>query len=270
MTHLKRWLTALIAIPILIYIVGFGPRWLFQLLLFFASCICLHEFFSLTSPKLPRGTRALAFVLCFLFLAVLSKGRTGIVLGLAILCFTVMIALSFYLLSLPALRKDVIDDTGKLALGFLYIGLPLSLLVLIHQAPRGNEWIFFLLTVIFLGDTGAFYCGRLLGKHKLYVSVSPGKTWEGGAGGFASSVLGGIFFAQAFDLHDSVWIIGGLSGALSIAGQFGDLAESMIKRNYGVKDSGKMLPGHGGFLDRVDSLLFAIPVCYAFIMWSIR
>jgi phosphatidate cytidylyltransferase len=266
MTHLKRWLTAMIAIPILIYIIGFGPRWLFQFLLLFASCISVHEFFSLTSPKLPRGLRALAFVLCFCFLALFSRGLS--LLAFAVLCFTVMIALTFYLLSAPGLRKDVVEDTAKLALGFLYIGLPLSLLVLIDRAPRGNVWIFFLLTVIFLGDTGAFYCGRLLGKHKLYVSVSPGKTWEGAVGGLLSSVLGGIYFSQAFGLHDSVWIIGAVSGVLSIAGQFGDLAESMIKRNCGVKDSGKILPGHGGFLDRVDSLLFAIPVCYAFVMWG--
>jgi len=265
MTHLKRWLTAMIAIPILIYIIGFGPRWLLHLLLFVASCICLHEFFSLTDLKLPRVLRALAFVLCFFFLALISRGL--ILLTYAVLCFTVMSGLSFYLLSDPRMRKDAIEDTAKATLGFLYIGLPLSLLALIDQAPRGNVWIFFLLTVIFLGDTGAFYCGRLLGKHKLYVSVSPGKTWEGAVGGFLSSVLGGIFFSQAFGLHDSVWIIGAVSGVLSIAGQFGDLAESMIKRNCGVKDSGKILPGHGGFLDRVDSLLFAIPVFYAFVMW---
>lgn len=265
MTHLKRWLTALIAIPILIYLIGFGPRWLFYLLLFFASCICLHEFFRLTSPKLPWVPRALAFVLCFFFLALFSRG--SILPAFALLCFTVMIALSFYLFSDPELRKNVIEDTATVALGLIYIGLPLSLLVLMDRAPRGNVWIFFLLTVIFLGDTGAFYCGRLMGKHKLYVRVSPGKTWEGAVGGFASSVLGGILFSQTFDLHDSVATIAAVSGAISIVGQVGDLAESMIKRNYGVKDSGKILPGHGGFLDRVDSLLFAIPVFYLFVIW---
>jgi phosphatidate cytidylyltransferase len=268
MTHLKRWLTAMIAIPILIYLIGFGPRWLFYLLLFFASCICLHEFLRLTSPKLPWVPRALGFVLCFFFLALLSWG--SVLQAFALLCFTVMTCLSVYLFSDPGLRKNVIEDTAKVALGFLYIGLPLSLLVLMDRAPRGNVWIFFLLTVIFLGDTGAFYCGRLLGKHKLYVTVSPGKTWEGAVGGFVVSVLAGIFFSQIFDLHDSVATIAAVSGVLSIVGQVGDLAESMIKRNYGVKDSGKILPGHGGFLDRVDSLLFAIPVCYAFVTWSIR
>lgn len=258
----------MIAIPILIYIIGFGPRWLFLLLLFFASCISLHEFFSLTSPKLPRVPRAIAFALCLFSLVVFSRGL--IWQGFAVLCFSVMICLSFYLFSDPGLRKNVIADTAAVAMGFLYIGLPLSLLVLVDRAPRGNLWIFFLLTVIFLGDTGAFYCGRLLGKHKLYVSVSPGKTWEGAVGGFVVSVLAGIIFSRIFDLHDSVWTVAMISGGIAVAGQVGDLAESMIKRNYGVKDSGTILPGHGGFLDRVDALLFAIPVCYAFVMWSIQ
>jgi phosphatidate cytidylyltransferase len=128
-------------------------------------------------------------------------------------------------------------------------------------------WIFFLVVIIFLGDTAALYCGRLLGKHKLYATVSPGKTWEGAVGGFVVSVLAGILFSRIFDLHDSAWTVAMISGGLAIAGQIGDLAESMTKRNYGMKDSGTILPGHGGFLDRVDALLFAIPVLYVFVMW---
>jgi phosphatidate cytidylyltransferase len=265
MAHVKRWLTALIAIPILIYIIGFGPRWLFLLLLLFASCVSLHEFFSLTSPKLPWVPRAVAFLLCFCFLAVLSQGPIS--QCLAVLCLSIMVALTLYLFSPQDLRKHVIEDVGRVSLGFLYIVLPISLLALVDRAPRGNLWIFFLLTVIFLGDTGAMYCGRLLGKHKLYVSVSPGKTWEGAVGGFLISVGAGLLFARIFDLHGSSGTIAAISGVLSIAGQIGDLAESVIKRNCGVKDSGGILPGHGGFLDRVDALLFAIPVFYAFMAW---
>jgi phosphatidate cytidylyltransferase len=265
MAHLKRWLTAGIAIPILIYLIGFGPRWLFYLLLFGVSCICLHEFFLLTSPKMPRIPRALAFALCFFFPALLSQGLIS--LAFASLCFTVMIVLSFYLFSEPGSRKEGVEGTAAVTLGFVYTGLPLSLLVLVDRTPSGNLWIFFLLAIIFLGDTAALYCGRLLGRHKLYVTVSPGKTWEGAIGGFVTSVLAGILFSQIFCLQDSVWTTAAMSGVLSIVGQVGDLAESMIKRNYGVKDSGKILPGHGGFLDRVDALLFAIPVLYAFVMW---
>ncbi|MGE5842594.1 MAG: phosphatidate cytidylyltransferase [Deltaproteobacteria bacterium] len=268
MAHLKRWLTALIAIPILIYLIGFGPRWLFYLLLFVASCICLHEFFRLTASKLPRIPRSLAFVFCFLFPAIFSQGLVH--LAFAALCFAVMLLLCFYLFSGPDCRKEVIEGAGTVALGFPYAVLPLSLLVLMDRTPRGNLWIFFLLTIIFLGDTAALYCGRLLGKHKFYLAVSPGKTWEGAVGGFVASVLGGVIFARIFELHDDLRVVALVSAVIACAGQIGDLAESMIKRNYGVKDSGRILPGHGGLLDRVDSLLFAIPVCYAFLAWFIR
>jgi phosphatidate cytidylyltransferase len=265
MAHLKRWLTAGIAIPILIYLIGFGPRWLFYLLLIAVSCICVHEFFLLACPKMLRIPKALAFALCFFFPALFSQ--EFIPFAFAILSFTVMIVLSFYLFSEPGRRKDVIEGASAVVLGFLYAGLPLALLVLVDRTPGGNLWIFFLLAIIFLGDTAALYCGRLLGKHKLYGAVSPGKTWEGAVGGFVTSVLAGVFFSQIFDLHPSVSTIAAVSGGLAIAGQVGDLAESMIKRNRGVKDSGTILPGHGGFLDRVDALLFAIPVLYGFVMW---
>ena len=268
MAHLKRWLTAGIAIPILITLIGFGPRWLFYLLLFVVSCICLHEFFLLTSPKMPRIPKALGFALCFFFPALFSQGLISP--AFAMLCFTVMIVLSFYLFCEPGRRKEVFEGTAAVALGFIYAGLPLSLLVLVDRSPRGNLWIFFLLAIIFLGDTAALYCGRLAGKHKLHVTVSPGKTWEGAVGGFITSVLAGILFSRIFSLHDSVWTVAAMSGVISIAGQVGDLAESMFKRNYGVKDSGTILPGHGGFFDRVDALLFAIPVFYVFVIWCGR
>jgi phosphatidate cytidylyltransferase len=264
MAHLKRWLTAGIAIPILIYLIGFGPRWLFYLLLFVVSCICLHEFFLLTFPKLPRIPRGFAFLLCFFFPALFSRG--AVPLAFAILCFTVMAVLGFYLFSEPGRRKEVFEGAAAVTVGFLYAGLPLALLVLVDRAPKGNVWIFFLLAIIFLGDTAALYCGRLMGKHKLYGAVSPGKTWEGAVGGFITSVAAGVVFSKVFDLHGSVWAIAAVSGLMAVAGQVGDLAESMIKRNCGVKDSGTILPGHGGFLDRVDALLFAIPILYAFVM----
>lgn len=264
MAHLKRWLTAGIAIPILIYLIGFGPRQLFYLLLFAVSCICLHEFFRLTSPKLSRIPRMLAFILSFLFPALFSQGFLS--LAFAALCFTVMLVLCFHLFGEPERRKDVFQSAAAVALGFVYTGLPLSLLVLVDRAPGGNLWIFFLLVIIFLGDTAALYCGRLFGKHKLFVTVSPGKTWEGAVGGFVTSVAGGIIFSQIFELHEDLWTAAMHTAVIAVAGQVGDLAESMIKRNYGVKDSGRILPGHGGFLDRVDSLLFAIPVFYVFVM----
>jgi phosphatidate cytidylyltransferase len=139
---------------------------------------------------------------------------------------------------------------------------------MIDLQPNGKLWIFFLLVVSFVNDTGAFYFGRLFGKHKLYEAISPGKTWEGGVGGLLCSVIAALWFLQILRLHPINISIVVLVVFLSIASQIGDLAESMLKRSHGLKDSGRILPGHGGLLDRIDGLLFCIPVLYLFLNWS--
>lgn len=166
-------------------------------------------------------------------------------------------------------RPDAVELTAKTLLAAVYISLPLCLLVIIDRFPKGNLWIFFLLSVVFCSDTGAFYFGKVFGKHKLYPAVSPGKTWEGAIGGLMSSLAGAVLFflflpIRSFDARILI-----LASALSVSGQIGDLAESMLKRQYGVKDSGKILPGHGGLLDRIDGLLFAVPLLFVYLAWSI-
>ena len=139
---------------------------------------------------------------------------------------------------------------------------------MIDLQPNGRLWIFFLLVVSFVNDTGAFYFGRLFGKHKLYEAISPGKTWEGAVGGLVCTVIAALWFLQILRLHPINIGMVALIVFLSFASQLGDLAESMLKRNHGVKDSGGILPGHGGLLDRIDGLLFSIPVLYLFLNWS--
>jgi len=151
--------------------------------------------------------------------------------------------------------------------GIIYIPVLLSFLILIRGSSSGMIWIFVLLAVIFAGDTGAYYVGSYLGRHKLSPAVSPGKTIEGAIGGLAANlVIGSV--GKAFFLSELSW---GLSLlfflAVGIAGQVGDLFESELKRSSGIKDSGGILPGHGGILDRIDALLFASPVAYIFIRY---
>jgi phosphatidate cytidylyltransferase len=143
------------------------------------------------------------------------------------------------------------------------------MLLMIHLRHDGKIWIFFLLSVIFASDTGAFYFGKFLGKHKLYAAISPNKTWEGAVGGLLSSIIVALLFLRILKFHQFSLTIVILALALSIAGQTGDLAESMLKRNHGIKDSGKILPGHGGILDRIDGLLFSIPILYVFLTWAL-
>jgi phosphatidate cytidylyltransferase len=266
--HFKRWLTGIVAVPILIYVIGFAPRWLFYGTVFAGAVIALDEFLRMTAPEMPRSAKAFSYGFVFLFFVFLAYGPFFLIL--AVLCLAVMVQFALYLFGSASLRTQATKDAAKTALGLLYICLPLSLLLMIDKHPRGPLWVFFLLAVTFSSDTGAFYMGRSLGRHKLYPSVSPGKTWEGAVGGVLGSVLAAYVFSRFFALSDSIWFIMGLAAVLSIFGQVGDLAESMIKRRHGVKDSGTILPGHGGLLDRIDALLFSVPVLYVFLTWSVR
>ena len=161
-------------------------------------------------------------------------------------------------------KPTVVDIIPKQIQGIVYIPLLLSFLVSIRRGPDGMIWIFLLLAVIFAGDISAYYVGSYLGRHKLSPTISPGKTIEGAIGGLAGNILAGSI-GKFFFLPSLPWgfaILFFLS--VGLAGQVGDLFESEFKRSSQIKDSGGLLPGHGGFLDRIDALLFASPVAYLF------
>jgi phosphatidate cytidylyltransferase len=261
--HLKRWLTGIIAVPILIFLVGPGPRWAFYILIYFASLIGLIEFYKITASNLPKLIRWSNYLLTLLLFVILYL--RGIYYAPFIIALWALVPMIFSMLSFHSPDTQSTGDIGKALLGPIYVVLPLAMLLLIDRYPKGNIWIFFLLTVIFASDTGAFYIGKLFGKHKLYEAVSPGKTWEGAIGGLLSSLIAALLFLQILDIHPLNLNLLFLVLALSVSGQIGDLVESMLKRNHGVKDSGHILPGHGGVLDRIDGLLFAIPIIYVYI-----
>jgi phosphatidate cytidylyltransferase len=146
--------------------------------------------------------------------------------------------------------------------GFLYVPFLLSHLVLTRALPHGVAWVFMLLFVVMCGDSAAFYVGTAIGKHRLYPAVSPKKSIEGAVGGLVGSVCGALL--ARFLLFPELAIGHAVAVALllGVLGQVGDLFESMIKRSCGVKDSGTIIPGHGGVLDRLDSILFAAPALY--------
>ncbi|MBT8372112.1 MAG: phosphatidate cytidylyltransferase, partial [Deltaproteobacteria bacterium] len=162
-------------------------------------------------------------------------------------------------------NPTVVDVIRKQVQGIAYIPLLLSFLVLIRRGPEGMIWIYLLLGIIFAGDTSAYYVGTYLGRHKLNPAISPGKTVEGAIGGLCANLLvgamGKIFFLPALSWGPAILFF----LTVGIAGQVGDLFESELKRSSKIKDSGGILPGHGGILDRIDALLFATPVAYLFI-----
>lgn len=178
--------------------------------------------------------------------------------------------LSVFVLSRFPSDPGVFDTIAKQVLGIVYIPVSLSLLVFLKEVEGGTLWIIWLLIVIFANDTGAFYTGTFLGKHKLAPNISPNKTIEGSLGGIATSmVLGFIFSLVFFDSFHLALITIPCSFLVAVAGQIGDLFESAMKRAANIKDSGRILPGHGGMLDRIDGLLLAIPVLYVYLVFVI-
>ncbi len=147
----------------------------------------------------------------------------------------------------------------------------LSYLVALRGLDDGRNWVFFALFITFASDTAAFFAGRALGKHRLAPRISPGKTWEGAIAGVFGAIIISLLFIlpTPLTLPLSYWQAILLGLLVSIFGQLGDLVESLLKRNMGVKDSGKLLPGHGGFLDRMDSVVFAGIVVYYYVLWAI-
>ncbi|MFP3928419.1 MAG: phosphatidate cytidylyltransferase [Desulfobacteraceae bacterium] len=258
--HLKRWLTGIAALPVLIYLIGFGPRWAFYAFLLLASLIAYREFLKITVGDIPARLEACSAIPVILLFAAVWRGPFYLVPAAVSLAAAIPLALA---LLFPHQREKAVDYASKFALGFVYVCIPLSMLVFMDRYPGGNVWIFYLLAVVFSSDTGAFYFGRFLGRTKLHPSVSPGKTWEGAAGGLLFSLVPGYAFYQFFQAGKPGILL--LSLGLCVAGQVGDLVESLIKRTYGVKDSGTLLPGHGGLLDRIDGLLFASPALYVYL-----
>jgi phosphatidate cytidylyltransferase len=178
------------------------------------------------------------------------------------------------IMSVPLFSRSPLDqslkDGAMTMLGVLYLGLTLGTLSMTRLLPQGQWLVFFLLLVTWASDTGAYYVGTLCGRHRLVPRVSPKKTVEGLVGGLISAIL--TAYAARW------WFLPELSGLdclilailLTFTGLWGDLAESAMKRSAGIKDSGRILPGHGGILDRLDSLLFATPAFYYYVTLASR
>jgi phosphatidate cytidylyltransferase len=153
-------------------------------------------------------------------------------------------------------------------LGLIYVGFLASHLVLLRGLADGASWLIILTAITAGSDTGAYYAGSRLGKRELCPNISPNKTVEGGIGGVAGGVVAGLVLALIFPVAVPLWLLVLLAIVLSLTGMVGDLVESVIKRGYRVKDSGRLLGAHGGVLDRVDSLLMAAPVLYYMLIYS--
>jgi len=256
---MKRVVTALFLVPVCVYSALFAPWWLFFGVVAIVALLCMREYAAITESLAPLGYVAGILIL-------FAPPRET----LLILILTTLAAMCVPLFA-GVLEKEM-TRAAALVLGIVYIFGSWKTAILLHdsapqpaafRAGAGHHLLMFGLMVNWIGDTGAYYVGKNFGRHKLAPAVSPGKTWEGAAASAVTGVLFGLIYLPLAIEGTSLWIAGALALAANAAGQVGDLAESAIKRGAGVKDSGGLLPGHGGMLDRVDSSMFALPVLYA-------
>ena len=161
--------------------------------------------------------------------------------------------------------KAVFLNTAVRTFGVIYIALPFSYFILLRGMENGGRWILLLFAVIWANDTFAMLAGKTLGKHKLSPMISPGKTVEGAVGGLAGGGVAALLYNNFLSMGLGLWSVLLLAAVIGVVGIFGDLFESVIKRAAGEKDSGTIIPGHGGMLDRIDSLVFAIPLLYYYL-----
>jgi phosphatidate cytidylyltransferase len=259
----RRILAAVCFIPLFYLLVhDLGPTAFFGLIVI-SGLLALWEFYRLhVGPDSWPWWGWAGLVLTGLLLG--SVQWPTLLSQRAVLVSGIMVAICLPLFSRQPLR-DAFLDGAVLITGMLYIGLTLSYLLVIRGLPDGALLIFFVVLVTWAGDTGAYAAGKALGRHALAPVISPKKTYEG--------LAGGLVFACLLALIAREWFLPRLSPGdclllgllLTAAGLAGDLAESAIKRSAGIKDSGALIPGHGGMLDRLDSLLFTAPVFYYYV-----
>lgn len=270
--HSRRWLTALVVLPLLLLVLFKGGRIGLVLVILAVSALAQWEFLGMFFPEGPKTQRLKSILLgSLLVLSFCTASPPGDLCYpggfipcnastvLFILVWCIFVLFLFYLISYGHIEQ-IILNLGVNILGLLYLPFLLGHFIWLRYLPQGELWILWLLIVIFAGDTGAFYVGRALGKTKLYPEVSPGKTWAGAVGGGVISLVAGLLAGKWLFLEANLWGLGWLALILALMGLLGDLFESMLKRQAQVKDAGQLLPGHGGMLDRLDSLLFAAPV----------
>lgn len=257
-----RLATAVVATPLLLGLLYLGPAWGFFALVLVIALIGTWELFTLT-----HGDDTAARLVGLLLAAAASS---AVFFGGHRLLLTVLVTVPMAgpLVTLWRLRDVPTAALRACAMSFgpLFVALPLTWLALLRR-DEGPGFVVLAILFAWLADTGGYFAGRLLGKHKLYEAVSPKKTIEGAIGGLGGAMLGALlsslWFLPSLPLSHSI-PLALVAGAL---GQAGDLGESLFKRSMGVKDSGAIVPGHGGILDRVDALIYTSSTVYLYTLW---
>jgi len=295
---IKRIATAVVLIPIVLLLVLRAPVSLVAAITAIVALLTVQEFLKLTESYgvVPLRKPTYATVILFFLLLMFNAGQQKPLLSTDIFGVATAFAaaiVTFIFLTI-AMRRDSLATgypaAAASSFAFAYVALPLAMLVQLRQQWAGAFLILYLLLVVWSGDIFAYFVGKSMGRHLMAPRISPKKTWEGAVASLiASMAIGGALFYYASQVSTTFLQWGliqrrdGMFGlekpalapililtaALNIAAQLGDLVESLIKRGAGVKDSGAILPGHGGMLDRIDALLFAAPVLWIWAAWRV-
>jgi len=266
----QRVLTAIVGVPLIVLAIWFGAPW-FTLLIAAAALAGTYEFYGMTrlDRKEPLFYLGLLWTLALVLAPHYAHRDPGVLpmLGTAALLISLI-----FLLRRPS-TENAFPNWAWMIAGALYVGWMLSYWVALRGMDDGRNWVYIAMLTVFANDTGAYFVGRALGRHKLAPAISPAKTWEGAIGGLICAILGAMVTAVVLSLVSAFtfayWQIIILGLIVSLFAQLGDLVESLLKRNTGAKESGRLLPGHGGILDRFDSIIFVGAVVYYYVIWTI-
>jgi phosphatidate cytidylyltransferase len=292
---LKRVLTAVVLIPVVLLLILRAPVLVLAFVTGVVALAAIHELLKLSEAYEIQPLRIPTYLFCGVFFVLIAvhPGSTDLLSTSAFsyIALSATVLAPFVFLSI-AMRRDQLASAfpaGMVpAFGFVYVAVPLALLVQLREQWRGSFLLLYLLLLVWAGDIFAYFIGKPFGRHRMSPRISPNKTWEGaGASVIASVAVGILMFHYAQPISSALlqahlierqngifeeWPVAtviALSIALNVAAQLGDLVESLIKRGAGAKDSGALLPGHGGMLDRIDALLFAAPVLWCYAAWHV-
>jgi phosphatidate cytidylyltransferase len=265
-TKKKIW-TAIGFVPPVIFFIVVGPPFILTLMVLLATFLGLREFYNLTLPHSGWVEKSVGVGLGLLLSIVIIQGNMKMVFPFFVF---LLLFLSIFFMGTSENLETTASHMGIIFFGIFYIGFLLSHVSLIQNMASGKQWVLFLILTVWAGDVSAFLFGSLFGRHKLYPKISPKKTYEGLAGGMVGSVIVALAYALLFIPRLKIVHCILLAIGLGVLGQLGDFTESMLKRGAQVKDSGSLIPGHGGMLDRLDSFLFSAPFLHYSLLFLMK
>jgi phosphatidate cytidylyltransferase len=263
----KKILVGSLLVPPILFLIIVGPPAVLSVMVLLATFFGLREFYVLALPNSKGIERWMGIGLGLILSFLVIYGDLEAILPFLVLLF---LLLSLLFLVISQNLPSTISRMGTLLFGILYIGFLFPHVSLIRNMAEGRDRVLFLIVTIWAGDIFAFLSGSLFGRHKLYPKISPNKTYEGLGGAMGGSILVALIYSHFFIPRMDVGLCILLAIGLTILGQLGDFTESMLKRSAQVKDSGSLIPGHGGMLDRMDSFLFSAPFFYYFLLYLLK